>query len=83
VPSTKHAHSSQSCKTQTSFADELADGDLLRAWPTLTIQERRRLMNGLLEQVVLTRARGAAEETVHRPVEVLHRPSIGAVVRVR
>jgi hypothetical protein len=45
-------------KTQTALTDELADGDLLRAWPSLTAPERRRLMNGLLEQVVLTRAEG-------------------------
>jgi hypothetical protein len=43
-------------RTHTSLAEELADGDLLRAWPTLTLQERRRLVNGLLERVVLTRA---------------------------
>jgi hypothetical protein len=43
-------------KTRTALADELADGDLLRAWPTLTVPERRRLMNGLLDQVVLTQA---------------------------
>jgi hypothetical protein len=43
---------------QSGLVEELADGDLLAAWPTLTIQERRRLMHGLLEQVVLSRARG-------------------------
>jgi site-specific DNA recombinase len=53
-------------QTQTSLADELADGDLLRAWPTLTVQERRRLMNGLLEQVVVTQADGRGRHA--RPV---------------
>jgi DNA invertase Pin-like site-specific DNA recombinase len=43
-------------RSQTALADELGDGDLLRAWPSLTIQERRRLMHGLLERVVVTRA---------------------------
>jgi site-specific DNA recombinase len=45
-------------RTQSTLADELADGDLLRAWPTLTIQEKRRLLHGLLDRVVVTRARG-------------------------
>lgn len=34
------------------------DGDLLVAWPTLTVPEKRRLMHGLLEQVVVTWAEG-------------------------
>jgi DNA invertase Pin-like site-specific DNA recombinase len=41
-----------------TLADELADGDLLEAWPTLTVQEKRRLFHGLLDRVVVTRARG-------------------------
>jgi site-specific DNA recombinase len=45
-------------RNQSSLADELADGDLLRAWPSLTVQEKRRLMHGLLDRVVVTRARG-------------------------
>jgi site-specific DNA recombinase len=43
-------------RSQSALADELGDGDLLRAWPKLTIQERRRLMHGLLDKVVVTRA---------------------------
>lgn len=45
-------------RAQSSLVDELGEGDLLAAWPTLTIQERRRLMHGLLERVVVTRATG-------------------------
>jgi site-specific DNA recombinase len=45
-------------REQSSLVDELGDGDLVAAWPTLTIQQRRRLMHGLLEQVVVTRATG-------------------------
>jgi site-specific DNA recombinase len=45
-------------RSQSSLADELADGDLLKAWPTLTTQEKRRLLHGLLDRVVVTRARG-------------------------
>ena len=43
-------------RAQSSLAEELGDGDLLRAWPTLTTHERRRLMYGLLERVVVSRA---------------------------
>lgn len=42
--------------SQSALADELGDGDLLQAWPSLTVQERRRLMHGLLERVIVTRA---------------------------
>jgi hypothetical protein len=43
-------------RSQSALAEELAEGDLLQAWPALTIQERRRLMHGLLDRVVVTRA---------------------------
>jgi DNA invertase Pin-like site-specific DNA recombinase len=43
-------------RVQSALADELGDGDLLTAWPRLTTQEHRRLMHGLLERVVVTRA---------------------------
>jgi DNA invertase Pin-like site-specific DNA recombinase len=43
-------------RSQSALAEELGDGDLLQAWPTLTVQERRRLMHGLLERVIVTRA---------------------------
>jgi site-specific DNA recombinase len=45
-------------RSQSALAEEIADGDLLNAWPTLSTQERRRLMHGLLDQVTLTRAPG-------------------------
>jgi site-specific DNA recombinase len=45
-------------RAQSSLVEELGEGDLLAAWPTLTIQERRRLMHGLLDRVVVTRATG-------------------------
>jgi DNA invertase Pin-like site-specific DNA recombinase len=35
---------------------ELTDGRLLDAWPTLTTQDKRRLLHGLLDRVLLTRA---------------------------
>ena len=43
-------------RTQSTLTDELADGDLLHAWPTLTTQEKRRLMHGLLDRVLVSRA---------------------------
>jgi site-specific DNA recombinase len=43
-------------RQQSSLADELADGDLLAAWPTLNVQEKRRLMHGFLDRVVIRRA---------------------------
>src|SRR5262249_16752704 len=39
-------------RQQSNLADELGEGDLLAAWPTLTVQEKRRLMHGLLDRVV-------------------------------
>jgi site-specific DNA recombinase len=45
-------------RKQSTLADELADGDLLKAWPTLTVQDKRRLFHGLLDRVVVSRARG-------------------------
>jgi DNA invertase Pin-like site-specific DNA recombinase len=43
---------------QGALAEELGDGDLLAAWPTLSVQEKRRLMHGLLDRVVVKRATG-------------------------
>jgi site-specific DNA recombinase len=44
--------------TQSNLIDELTSGDLLAAWPDLTIQEKRKLLHGLLDRVVLRRATG-------------------------
>jgi DNA invertase Pin-like site-specific DNA recombinase len=40
-------------RSQGTLAEELTTGDLLGAWPTLTIPERRQLLHGLLDRVVL------------------------------
>jgi hypothetical protein len=45
-------------RTQSVLSQELTEGELLKAWPTLNVQEKRRLMHGLLDRVVVTRARG-------------------------
>ena len=51
-------------RSQSALASELADGDLLEAWPTLTLSERRRLLHGLLDRVVLRRADGRGKSSV-------------------
>jgi hypothetical protein len=38
------------------LAAELTDGRLLDAWPTLTTEEKRRLLHGLLDRVTLERS---------------------------
>lgn len=45
-------------QVQSSLSEELTEGDLLKAWPTLAMQEKRRLMHGLLDRVVVSRAKG-------------------------
>ena len=61
--------------SQSALVDELGDGDLLRAWPGLTVQERRRLMHGLLERVVVTRAdrRGRHAQPIGKRTEIVLR----------
>jgi hypothetical protein len=66
-------------QSQSSLVEELADGDLLAAWPTLTIQERRRLMHGLLEQVRDSRAtgRGRKAEPIAERTQIALRGGTG------
>ena len=62
-------------RAQSTLVEELGDGDLIAAWPTLTIQERRRLMHGLLEQVVVRRAlgRGRTAEPIAKRTKIVLR----------
>jgi site-specific DNA recombinase len=46
-------------RARSSVSAELGDGDLLKRWPKLSVQRKRRLMQGLLEQVILRRRTGA------------------------
>ena len=39
-----------------TLMQNLSDGDLLAAWPTLATPEKRRLLHGLLDRVILQRA---------------------------
>jgi site-specific DNA recombinase len=47
---------SSEARSQAALTTEIGDGDLLRAWPSLSVQDRRRLMHGLLDRVVVQRA---------------------------
>jgi hypothetical protein len=51
-------------RAQSVLADELVSGDLLETWPHLATSEKRLLMHGLLERVVLERAAGRGHEQV-------------------
>jgi site-specific DNA recombinase len=65
-------------RSHSALAEELADGDLLAAWATLTVPEKRRLMHGLLEQVVVTRAegRGRHANPISERTEIILRGSV-------
>ena len=43
-------------RSQATLVQDLSDGDLLAAWPTLATPEKRRLLHGLLDRVILQRA---------------------------
>jgi DNA invertase Pin-like site-specific DNA recombinase len=43
-------------RSQAALVADLPSGDLIKEWPQLTIQERRRLLHGLLDHVELTRS---------------------------
>ena len=65
-------------RSQSALASELIEGDLLRAWPSLTLQEKRRLLHGFLDRVVLRRANGRGKS----PVPVAERTQIVLVGNV-
>jgi len=65
-------------RSQSVLAEELGDGDLLKAWPRLATQERRQLMHGLLERVLVTRAdrRGRHARPVGKRTEIILRGGV-------
>jgi len=65
-------------RNQSALAGELADGDLLKAWPSLTTQEKRRLLHGLLDRVVVSRARGRGKNAnpVRERVQIVLRGNV-------
>jgi DNA invertase Pin-like site-specific DNA recombinase len=62
-------------RSQSTLITDLADGDALRAWPTLTVAEKRRLLHGLLDRVVLGRAgqRGRKAPPIGERTEIVLR----------
>jgi DNA invertase Pin-like site-specific DNA recombinase len=66
-------------RAQTTLVSGVADGDLVRAWPTLSLQEKRRLMHGLLDRVVVRRAgaRGRQAPAVSERTEIFLRGNVG------
>jgi hypothetical protein len=62
-------------RSQSALASELTSGDLLAAWPELALQEKRRLLHGLLDRVELRRSAGRgrkATPVAERTQIVLH-----------
>ena len=50
----------------------------LRAWPSLKVQERRRLMHGILDRVILTRAdqRGRHARPIGERAQIVLRENV-------
>jgi site-specific DNA recombinase len=62
-------------RTQSALTAQVPNGDLLAAWPNLSSQQKRRLLHGLLDRVVLRRAPGRgknATPVAERTQIVLH-----------
>jgi site-specific DNA recombinase len=57
------------------LAEELISGDLLAAWPSLDVQEKRQLLHGLLEAVILQRSgtRGHAAKPIGERTQIILR----------
>jgi site-specific DNA recombinase len=65
-------------RSQSVLASEVTSGDLLAAWPELTTQERRRLLHGLLDRVVLKRSagRGAKATPIGERTQIVLRGNV-------
>jgi len=64
--------------SQTAIVAELTDGDLLNAWPTLSTADKRTLLHGFLDRVVLTRAgaRGRAAPPIEARTQIVMRGNV-------
>lgn len=51
-------------RAQSTFAEELTSGDLLTAWPELAVQEKRQLLHGLLDRVLVKRSDGRKRDAL-------------------
>jgi hypothetical protein len=69
---------SADARSQAALTTEIDDGDLLRAWPSLSVQEKRRLMHGLLERVVVRRAdrRGRHARPIAERTQIILRGNV-------
>ncbi len=54
-------------QTQSTLSGEIMSGDLLEAWPLLTVQEKRTMLHGLLDRVAVRRSDGRGRNAL--PVE--------------
>jgi DNA invertase Pin-like site-specific DNA recombinase len=65
-------------RSQSLLTDDLPSGDLLKAWPELSLQDRRKLLHGLLERVVLRRApaRGPGALSVAERAQIVLRGNV-------
>jgi site-specific DNA recombinase len=65
-------------RSQAAVIGGLPSGDLVTTWPTLSIPERRRLLHGLLDRVVLTRspARGKNATPVEERTQLILRGNV-------
>jgi hypothetical protein len=55
---------SELLRSQSTLAEELASGDVLTAWPELDVQERRQLLHGLLDGVLVKRSDGRKRDAL-------------------
>jgi hypothetical protein len=56
-------------RAESAIAEELTSGELLSAWPELTTQERRTLLHGLLERVVLHHDENSRRKAFAQPFD--------------
>jgi len=54
-------------RSESAIAETLTSGDLLQAWPELSLPEKRALLHGLLDRVSLRRANGRGKNRVPLP----------------
>ena len=64
--------------SQSAIVEELTDGDLLGAWPTLSTADKRTLLHGFLDRVVLRRAgvRGRAAPSIEARTQIVMRGNV-------
>jgi hypothetical protein len=65
-------------RSQSSLVEEPTSGDLLEAWPSLEIPEKRRLLHGFLDRVVVRRAntRGRPTPAISERAQIVMRGNV-------